>query len=61
MAERTEEWIIFYAANWRMAAEYAGGRLQEDVLGFVDGKKSSLSGDADMSQLQMLYDQFIHL
>jgi GTPase Era involved in 16S rRNA processing len=61
MAEQTALWTSLYEQTWQQAAVQAGGLLQEDMLAYESGKRSSLTGNADTAELKLLYNQLIHL
>lgn len=61
MAEQTALWTSLYEQVWQQAAVQAGGELQEDMLAYESGKRSSLTGSADTAELKLLYNQLIHL
>ncbi|WP_138751014.1 dynamin family protein [Paenibacillus sinopodophylli] len=61
MTEQTAAWTQLYEQIWSRAAEQAANQLQEDMLAYESGKRSSLAGNADLAELNELYKQLIHL
>ncbi|WP_028610597.1 dynamin family protein [Paenibacillus harenae] len=61
MAEQSIAWNGFYEESWLLAAEHSGSTLQEDMLSYADGIRSSLTGGANTEELKELYGKLIHL
>lgn len=61
MSEQSSSWTVFYEQTWSMAANQAGRGLQEDMLAYAEGKRSSLTGNANTEELEQLYNQLIDL
>jgi small GTP-binding protein len=61
MSEQSSSWSVIYVQTWSMAANQAGNRLLEDMLAYAEGKRSSLTGNANTEELKQLYNQLINL
>src|SRR5690606_17439936 len=59
--EQTVKWIVHYERQWQESAGNAGSGLNQDMLVYSAGKRSSLMDEADLEQLQQLHQQLIHL
>ena len=61
MTDQTNLWTAIYEQIWDSAADQAADRLLNDMLAYVDGKSSTLTGSANTEQLKQLYNQLIDL
>ncbi|MBW7474124.1 dynamin family protein [Paenibacillus oenotherae] len=61
IASVQQQWSSRYEQLWNETAQLSADQLRKDINAFAEGKLASLSGDADVAQLQQLHSALTSL